>query len=272
MSPRPGLIFVFTELLQPFLIRIRGGAALTPTLNFFVGALADCASTSGEPSSFAPPAPHPPRDLSTSGRPILALFKKKDLSLTGTRRRRREQRCGRWRTLASRRLSAARIQRRRRSSGRRQRWAGSVRNFKAFSRQFASKMADFQGNLNWFLTPFHPPALSFFGFIFVPFFFQLWTIHSSWLIHLVLIWFGLVGTLRGAVRNHGVLRIYFGLKEELVGISLKGAIYCEFRLKWPLFKYCFLLKKRPFQSNFAVAHSFSHSPHFLATHSRRQNL
>ena len=28
-------------------------------------------------------------------------------------------------------------------------------------------------------------------------------------------------------------------------------MYCEFRLKWPLFKYCFLLKKRPFQSKIA---------------------
>ena len=28
--------------------------------------------------------------------------------------------------------------------------------------------------------------------------------------------------------------------------------YCKFRLKWPLFEFCFLLKKRPFQSKFAI--------------------
>ena len=34
--------------------------------------------------------------------------------------------------------------------------------------------------------------------------------------------------------------------------DIPGNHYCEFLLKWPLFKYCFLLKKRPFQSKFAV--------------------
>ena len=46
MAPRPGLNFVFVELLQPFFRSVRGGAALTPFLNFLTGAIADCASTS----------------------------------------------------------------------------------------------------------------------------------------------------------------------------------------------------------------------------------
>jgi|EP01043_Picozoa_sp_COSAG02_P029881 hypothetical protein len=31
-------------------------------------------------------------------------------------------------------------------------------------------------------------------------------------------------TLSSAIREHGILRIYYGLKEEMVGLSLKGGI------------------------------------------------
>ena len=34
----------------------------------------------------------------------------------------------------------------------------------------------------------------------------------------------IVSTLRAAIREHGVLRVYYGLREEMIGLSLKGGI------------------------------------------------
>eukprot|EP01050_Picozoa_sp_SAG11_P008334 SAG11_NODE_729_length_7489_cov_17.662246_3_plen_310_part_00 len=46
LCPRPGLNFVVVELLQPLLVRLRSGRALTPGLTFLTGAIADVVSTS----------------------------------------------------------------------------------------------------------------------------------------------------------------------------------------------------------------------------------
>ena len=44
------------------------------------------------------------------------------------------------------------------------------------------------------------------------------------------------------------------LHRELEHGTTIPAAYCEFRLKWPVFQYCFPLKSRPFQLKFAVTH------------------